>query len=59
MKRIATIFLDSQYSIVTSRTTIAILPATKITEIYYLKDDFCKEFKLQQKNICLNIEELI
>ena len=24
---------------------------SKVTEIYYMADDFCREFALQQKNI--------
>lgn len=30
----------------------------KVTDIYYMADDFCKEFAVQQKNIWLRINFL-
>ena len=30
---------------------ITMFPESKVTEIYCMADDFCKEFALQQKNI--------
>jgi len=30
----------------------------KVTEIYCIADDFCKEFMLQQENIWLKIRKL-
>ena len=32
-------------------------PESKVTEIYCMADDFCKEFTLQQKNIWLRIRK--
>ena len=30
---------------------VTMFPASKVTEIYCIADDFCKEFTLQQENI--------